>query len=382
MEPEQGPAPFTRLQAASLGLAAIGWLASGWLLLRMAAIGAAALGVRIPAWAVPLCPDCDDALMSTAAFALRMPLPAIGLVYFAAVGCLLAVGKPWFARMALLLSAAGTGTGIVLSTSPVFSALATCPPCSVVLAVNLALLVAVLAGLAGRGSQRGWAGIAVVVIPLSAAATVTVGRPGARAQEWLTEHAAGPVFAIPAEPSDRQLGPPTAPARLVVFTSFPCPGCRAFADTIVRLRARFGGDLAVSFKHFPLGRDCNPALASEVQPGACAAAWAAEAAARQGRFWRYQELLFARGSAGSERMMRSMAVAAGLDIKRWEEDRASPAVRAIVERDVRLGLRLGVDGTPAVFLDGRRVQNMDLIVLATLIREQLRDVRKRSPGGL
>ena len=372
--------PLTRLQAISIGLAGLGWLASGCLLLRMSAVGAADVGLRLPASTLDLCRGCDDALMSTAAFAAGVPLPAIGLVYFAAVACLLVIGNPWAARMALLLSAAGTGAGIVLCTGVGSSALAACPLCVAVPALNLAMVVAVLASLPGEGWPGGWAAVAFAVVPLSAAVSFTAAHPGDAATQWLEEYRAAPAFAIPGEPSDRLLGPATAAVRLVVFTSLPCPWCGAFADTIVHLRARFGDHLTVVFKHFPLESDCNPGLASKLQPGACAAAWAAEAAALQGRFWRYQEFLLARGAAGSESAMSSVAAAAGLDVTRWEQDRASAAVRARVERDVRLGLRLGVDGTPAVFLDGRRVRNLDLIVLASLIRGQLSDVRKRTRG--
>jgi hypothetical protein len=56
-------------------------------------------------------------------------------------------------------------------------------------------------------------------------------------------------------------------------------GCgQQFTHVTRRLRERFGDRVTIVFKHVPLGKDCNRALERDVQPRACAAAWAAEAA--------------------------------------------------------------------------------------------------------
>jgi predicted DsbA family dithiol-disulfide isomerase len=54
--------------------------------------------------------------------------------------------------------------------------------------------------------------------------------------------------------------------------------------------------------------------------------------------------------------LRRFAERLGLDLERFDLDLASEAVRARIERDVETGLESGVDGTPSLFIDGRRYE--------------------------
>jgi protein-disulfide isomerase len=87
--------------------------------------------------------------------------------------------------------------------------------------------------------------------------------------------------------------------------------------------------------------------------GALAAAAAAEAAARQGRFWDMHELLFHRQKALGDGHLLRYAAELSLDIAAFGRDRASIAVADRIRRDVDSGLASGqVLGTPTVFIDG------------------------------
>ena len=46
----------------------------------------------------------------------------------------------------------------------------------------------------------------------------------------------------------------------------------------------------------------------------------------------------------------------GLDLERFDADTADPATKARIERDVETGIESGVDGTPSLFIDGRRYE--------------------------
>ncbi len=54
--------------------------------------------------------------------------------------------------------------------------------------------------------------------------------------------------------------------------------------------------------------------------------------------------------------LRRFAERLGLDVGRFASDLAAGTVRARIERDVQTGLESGVDGTPSLFIDGRRYQ--------------------------
>jgi len=60
-----------------------------------------------------------------------------------------------------------------------------------------------------------------------------------------------------------------------------------------------------------------------------------------------------------------VTIAAGLDLEQWEQTRQSPEVRLKVQDDVRLGLQLGIIGTPTVFLNGRIIADPSVFVLTT-----------------
>jgi protein-disulfide isomerase len=99
-----------------------------------------------------------------------------------------------------------------------------------------------------------------------------------------------------------------------------------------------------AFRHFPL---------TGIHPHALAAAAAAEAAARQGRFWDMHELLFHRQKALEDGDLRGYAAQLGLDLAAFDRDRAGTAVADRIRRDVDSGLASGqVLGTPTLFIDG------------------------------
>jgi protein-disulfide isomerase len=116
---------------------------------------------------------------------------------------------------------------------------------------------------------------------------------------------------------------------------------------------------------------CNPNLTVDKHPGSCGMAWAAEAARRQGRFWVFYDVLFSLNLDAGDAAIGHHAKEAGLDLARFEADWHGQAIKAKVNSDIELGRRLGVDATPAVFLNERRVRYMRREILEFLIEQQL-----------
>lgn len=364
------------LRNSSFALIALGWLISAYLLLRMVTIGTARLRFKPGISAGLLCSGCDDALASAYAFVKGLPLAGIGLAYFAVIGFLLAFGGVWATRLAFLVCALGMGGSIWLSTALFSAGGSICFLCVLVHVANLALLIALFLMISRQEPRllpsKTWAGVAIVLMATSGLLQATLLRPSLDAQKLATQFRAEPLFEIPILPTDAVLGPPDGRVRLVVFSSFQCPWCQRFAPTVHYLNEHYGDKLTIVFKNYPLGKACNPAMRGDMQPRACAAAWAAEAANLQKAFWRYHDGLFADSLQDSDEMLAATARSAGLDLKRWDEDRKSPIVQLKIFSDVQVGMRLGIEGTPAVYLDGRKVINPNLTVLETLIREEIR----------
>jgi protein-disulfide isomerase len=132
-------------------------------------------------------------------------------------------------------------------------------------------------------------------------------------------------------------------ARLILeYGDYECPYSRRAYREIQRVEAQLG--VRFAFRHFPL---------TEVHPHALAASLAAEAAAAQDRYWEMHDTLFHRQKALEDDDLRRYADELGLDLVRFDRERAGEAAFERVERDYRSGLESGqVLGTPTLFIDG------------------------------
>ena len=135
------------------------------------------------------------------------------------------------------------------------------------------------------------------------------------------------------------------PGRLILeYGDYECPYSRQAFRAIERVGQEPGSGVRFCFRHFPL---------TGIHPHALAAAAAAEAAARQGRFWDMHALLFHRQKALEDGDLRRYAAQLGLDVAAFDRDRASIGVADRIRRDIGSGLASGqVAGTPTRFIDG------------------------------
>jgi protein-disulfide isomerase len=131
---------------------------------------------------------------------------------------------------------------------------------------------------------------------------------------------------------------------ILEYGDYECPFSRQAFRGIERVERELPGGVRFAFRHFPL---------TQIHPHALAAASAAEAAARQGRFWEMHELLYHRQKALEDDDLRTYADQIGLDVARFDRDRAGDDVAARIARDVASGEATGVvRGTPTLFIDG------------------------------
>ena len=142
---------------------------------------------------------------------------------------------------------------------------------------------------------------------------------------------------------DHVRGAPTG-ALILEYGDYQCPYSRQAFHAIELVGQQLGGNVRFAFRHFPL---------TGIHPHALAAAAAAEAAARQGRFWDMHELLFHRQKELEDGDLRGYAAQLGLNVAAFDRDRSGAAVLERIQRDVDSGLASGqVLGTPTLFIDG------------------------------
>ncbi len=174
--------------------------------------------------------------------------------------------------------------------------------------------------------------------------------------------------------SERALGSPDAPVKIIEFSDFQCSFCRKFwAETLPRLKETYikNGHLRFLYAHFAiLGK---PSVM---------AAQAAECAREQGKFWPYHDKLFASqgGLAFTNAKLKRYARELGLDVTAFSRCLESGKYRQKVEEETALGALLGARGTPTFFLNGRMlVGAQPFEVFQAAIEEELaKALRSRS----
>jgi len=161
-------------------------------------------------------------------------------------------------------------------------------------------------------------------------------------------------------------GPEGAVLTLVEFSDFQCPYCWIAVTKLNAVLEAYPGKIKLIFKQFPLDMHSQAALAAA----------AAVAAHQQGRFWPMHDALFAHRRELSRPVILALASSAGLDMQRFEADLDSAKTKAAIARDLEDGDRAGVEGTPSVFINGRKYNGeLDMPAMRKVIDEELKKAR-------
>jgi len=103
------------------------------------------------------------------------------------------------------------------------------------------------------------------------------------------------------------------------------------------------------------------------------------AAKKQDRFWEFHKALLENYNALNDEKIQSIARELGLDMDRFNSDNKSPGNRAMILEDQKDARRIGVRGTPSVFINGKSVKGNQLGNLLRIVAEEL--ARIESTGG-
>lgn len=151
-------------------------------------------------------------------------------------------------------------------------------------------------------------------------------------------------------------GNPDANVTLVEFSDFQCPACATYYPELSKVKETYGDRIKFVFRHFPL---------RTIHPLAQLAAEASEAAAAQDKFWDYHNTLYENQKTwsvldenGAQELFITYAENVGVeDIDQFKFDLENHTYAAKVNKDYDDAERLNIQGTPTVFIDGKRVAN-------------------------
>ena len=141
-------------------------------------------------------------------------------------------------------------------------------------------------------------------------------------------------------------GPADAPITVVEFADFQCPHCQRAGPVVESMVGKFPGKVRVVFMHLPINRS---GISRKVALGSvCAQA--------QDKFWAYHDLAFHLQSSLNNNSPMELAKTLNLDLSAFETCYSSEQAESQVARSHREAERLGVTGTPTIYVNGQRVR--------------------------
>lgn len=214
------------------------------------------------------------------------------------------------------------------------------------------------------------AAVAVVVFAALSGGSESEPAEQAVAQEPASTTSTESTAAAEPSPAPAQ-DEPAATVPLVTleeFGDFQCSHCAQFALGMGKqLKKDFvdKGRIEFVFRHFPF-----------IGEESFKAAEATECARDQDRFWEYHDTVFenwdgVNKGAYSDDKLKGFANRLQLDRDAFDSCLDGGKYRGKVEEDLHLGERMGVNSTPSLFLQGRRIQVADYSELAGLIESAI-----------
>ena len=172
---------------------------------------------------------------------------------------------------------------------------------------------------------------------------------------------------------DFHKGSPDAKVKVVEFVDFQCPACGAMSKTLRKLHSEFGDRVLFAFKNFPLDQSCNVSVQSKMHPHACSAAKLSRCAGANGKFWELHNQLFDNQPDINEKNVLAWAKEyGGLSDTQIKECLESKDVAAKINDDVRQANEAGLQGTPTLFINGRKYDGSnDINELRSIIENLL-----------
>ncbi|HEY5922210.1 MAG TPA: thioredoxin domain-containing protein [Kofleriaceae bacterium] len=170
-----------------------------------------------------------------------------------------------------------------------------------------------------------------------------------------------------------QLGPDDALVTIVEFSDFQCPYCERQIAGLKHVRQKFGDQVRIVYRHFPLANHRDAQLAAE----------ASVAAADQGKFWAFHDELWRRSGNLTRADLESIAQTAGLDMVKFRSVLDERRYYDAVVAETAAAQALGVTATPTLFINGQPVVgSRDSAALERIVEGHLGNAKSAIAKGL
>jgi protein-disulfide isomerase len=138
-------------------------------------------------------------------------------------------------------------------------------------------------------------------------------------------------------------GPENAPVTIVEFSDFQCPYCARLIPTLEQVKQQYGDKVRIVFRQFPLNFHQFAQKAAE----------ASLCANEQGKFWELHDAMFQNQQNLAVEQLKAKAAELGVNAEQFNSCLDNGKYAAQVKSDLDDGTKAGVNGTPAMFINGR-----------------------------
>jgi protein-disulfide isomerase len=142
-------------------------------------------------------------------------------------------------------------------------------------------------------------------------------------------------------------GPKESKVVLVEFSDFQCPYCSKAATTVHSIKEKYGDKVLFVFRQYPLSFHENAHISAE----------ASLAAHAQGKFWELHDKMFENQRKLDRASLDGYAKEVGLNVAEFKKALDDKKYKDAVDAELKLGEEVAVDGTPTLFINGKRVSN-------------------------
>ncbi len=141
-------------------------------------------------------------------------------------------------------------------------------------------------------------------------------------------------------------GNPKAKINIVEFADYQCPHCKEASQQLHALLEEYKDQIQLTYMDFPINRS---GISRKVSEGAVCAD-------QQGKFWEYNNQAFEEQVQLSDNSPHTIAKTLQLDLAQFDQCIADSATAKKVKASELQAINLGVRGTPAIYINGRKLE--------------------------
>ncbi|HEV8051817.1 MAG TPA: thioredoxin domain-containing protein [Parachlamydiaceae bacterium] len=168
---------------------------------------------------------------------------------------------------------------------------------------------------------------------------------------------------VPASDDDHFQGSEEAPITIIQYGDYECPDCKKAHSIIKEIQTRFGSQLKIGFRNFPL---------QAKHPCAQVAAQVAEFSDSKNKFWEMHDLIYENQERLGMPLLLELTQKLELPVKELEEALENETFMPRIQKNFVGGIKSSVNRLPTLFINGERYNgNLDLEELVEHIEKLL-----------